>query len=240
MRLADLMRSTDSGLRPPGRYKEDVVRRCGAMKREEIAALLRLRDSAYAFVLELGTMAKEEPELLNKETAERLLTRTGCRDWLDAHWDRIPGSLQPVESERDAFSNLVWSFFQVSFRIDTLEWAGATLDADVRTGSRTPTAGIALRRVKMDAIRRLCRDRGLAVDERSLKDIVKHEDVRTEVSLWTYVWELRQRAKGKAKGRTLHRLWRSMPFEVRKGIDVDRAMLAADQVLAALGKEVPS
>ncbi len=204
------------------------------MTRDDIAALLLLRDRAYDLVLHLCDVGKQEPDRLDQDTVARLATRTGWRQWLDANWDRVPDDMRPSPEDREAFINLLWSFFQVSFRIDTFEWDGAMLDADLHTGARARPGQPGLRQVKVEAVRRLCRRSGVDVTDRKLRNLVKCDRLRTEISIWTYAWELRQRARGKAKGRALHRLWRSMDFDVRKHIDADAVVAASESIVAAV------
>ncbi len=188
----------------------------------------------------LSEEVKRTPELLDKAAAEQLAAKAGCREWLTSNLKRFPQAHRPTPNELDEFANLFWSYFQISFSVATMQWGNTTLDVDIKVKSAKDVAkdadgsAVSLTAVKIGALQRLFRSRGIEVSERRLRSLANSEPLKAEVALWTYVWELRQRAKGKSKGSALHRLWRSLDVGVRKDITADTVMAAAASIEAAV------
>ncbi len=203
------------------------------MEREEIVAVLALQDQAYRLILHLAARARAEPASM-EHAARRFASRRGCEAWLREERSSLPQDICPEERDMRAYAQLVWSLFQVSFRIDTMEWDGQVMDAHIVLDART-TSSTGLRALKFKALRSLYRRRGLELPDEAVRGIVAVAELREPLSLWTYVWELRQRARGKAKGKVLARLWHSLPVDVRKGLGAD-AVTQAIQVLVEAGQ----
>ena len=51
--------------------------------------------------------------------------------------------------------------------------------------------------------------------------------------IWTYVWELDRRARNKGKGPVAHRIWRSLPWAVKRALDVEAVLTAREALLTA-------
>lgn len=204
------------------------------MNREEIESVLKANDAAYDLVIWLSREAKSRPDILNRDAAEQLDSRSGCRTWLETHRTELPEKLRPNEDELEGIANLFWSYFQVSFTVSTMEWHGDILDADVKAKAPVDRAKdtTTLTAVKIGALKRLFRDNGVEVSERRLRSLAKSNRVEAEVSLWTYTWELRQRARGKSKGGLLHRLWRSLEWDTRKSVDTEAVLDSVAKLLA--------
>jgi len=202
------------------------------MDPEEITALLALQRRAYELVLHLAGLARREPAFM-KNAARHLSSRRECESWLRAERGQLPEHLYPRERDMRPFAQLVWSFFHVSFRIDTMEWDGRVLDAHVVTHKGRPRArgAAGLRSVKRNALRQLHRRRGLELPAEALTGMLGDRCLREPLALWTYVWELRQRARGKTKGRVLHQLWRSLDLDVRKNLDAEAVIEAMDALI---------
>ena len=55
-----------------------------------------------------------------------------------------------------------------------------------------------------------------------------------DLLIWTYAWELGRRAKGKAKGPVVLRVWRAMPLDLRKNLNVETIWDARNRLLGHL------
>ncbi len=108
------------------------------------------------------------------------------------------------------------------------------LDTNLLAGTTSPKTPVAKgsSTVKFYAVKHLLASKSLSLNDKSLKRFVRLKSIHEEVTLWTYVWELRQRAKGKSKGPTVHQLWLSMPYKVRKNITCIH-VVEASEILCA-------
>lgn len=81
---------------------------------------------------------------------------------------------------------------------------------------------------------RLCRMHGRVPSPRELHSVVRDAKLANDVTLCTYVWQLRQRALGKQRGPEVHSLWRSLPAETRRDMSEPRVSAALRRVLDAV------
>jgi hypothetical protein len=86
----------------------------------------------------------------------------------------------------------------------------------------------------------LAASEGISLTEKAAGRIVKRSAVRQAALLWTYVWELDRRSRRKGKGPVVHRIWRSIPWETKKALGVERIWEARAQLLAASREAVGS
>ncbi len=204
------------------------------MQPDELELLLHTSNTSYQFLLHLAQLAKDSPGLLAPRSIALLRTKTGCVQWIRENQNLIPLHLQPKAENLRAFSMLFRSYFLVSFHFDTMKWNGEVLDTNLLTGTKCPKTAVAKGSsiIKFYAVKHLLTSKGISLNDKALKRFVRLQSIHEEVTLWTYVWELRQRAKGKSKGATVHKLWLSMPYKVRKNITLSR-VVEASEILCA-------
>jgi hypothetical protein len=201
------------------------------LDRARVAELLALQAVAYRLLRWLGEACVDDPELLSANLA-------GPRDvgaWLERYRDRIPPDLVP-EDPRGAFANLFASFFATSFHIDRLEFGDRVVFARIVLGAphgRPDRTGLGASQAL--AVRHLAASEGLAVTDRQAGELVRAGRVPKDALLvWTYVWELDRRARNKGKGPVVHRIWRSIPADMRRALTADDVWAARERVLASV------
>jgi len=74
----------------------------------------------------------------------------------------------------------------------------------------------------------------MPIAERDAHRLIKRNALREASVIWTYVWELDRRAKNKGKGPVAHRIWRSIPWERKRSLDVEQVWGAREQLLNAV------
>lgn len=214
------------------------------MQSQEIRDLLVLHRRTYDLLLHLGDVSAQTPERLGPHTIRALSSRTGAYAWLLDHWQTLPETLRPSlssdpadGSERPdvrACANLLASFLKVSFRVSHFEWKDTLVDTRVTAAREHGASERGTRTAKLEALARLCRMHGVTPSPRQLHTLVRDRELAHDVALCTYVWELRQRARGKARGPEVHTLWRSLPAEVRRDMTEPRVSAALQRVLGAV------
>ena len=202
------------------------------MHPDELELLLHTSNTSYQFLLHLANLAKDSPGLLTPESVALLKTKTGCLKWIRENQELVPIHLRPNTENLPAFSMLVRSYFLVSFHFDTMKWNGQVLDTNLKLGTTAPTTALSKTSptMKFYAVKHLLASKNIFPDDKALKRLVRRKCIAEDIILWTYVWELRQRAKGKDKGPKVHGLWRSMPYELRKNITVKRVIEASESL----------
>ena len=199
------------------------------MNYAEINRLLMLHDCAYRLLMAMVRECVAEPEFLSPTVMRKLATRRGSREWLGENLGLVPRHGRGDEETLQALANLLWSFFDISFAVSNLQWDGKTIDTKIVLQRSVGRSGT--RRVKIEATKRLLREYGIRARHDDLRESVTNPELSTEIALWTYVWELRQRSKGKSKGAVLRRVWRSMPSQIRRSIDADRVIAARSAIV---------
>lgn len=198
--------------------------------RAEIARLLELQALAYELLKWLDQEAVGDPELLS--SAAPLLARPGTTaDWLESRRDRIPAELVPADS-RDAFASLFCSFFTTSFQVTSTEFGDRVVWSRVE---RTVPGRAGVANSQALALKHLAASEGRRITEKESSDLVKSTPgLRADLLLWTYVWELDRRARGKGKGQVAHRIWRSIPWETKRDLRADDVWAARGRLLEAV------
>ncbi len=210
------------------------------MHPDESKLLLDLSNASYQFLLHLARLAKDSPDFLPPKTIAALQTKAGCLQWTQSHDAIIPSSIRPTKENRNAFAMLLWSYFKTSFHFDTMKWNGRPLDTNLIVGTKDRSFAYAksVGTLKFYALKHLLSSKGISLSDKALKRFVRRASIAEDLTLWTYAWELRQRAKGKSKGPKVHALWRSMPFAMRKNITAERISLAQKRLCAAASKDL--
>jgi hypothetical protein len=200
--------------------------------KENISKLLGLHQKAYRLLLFLAEQAKSNPSAFTDVVVEALSRKTSCARWLSANAAWIPKELKPKGEDASGFSALFSSFFGTSFRIDTLEWDGKAVDSTLRTGSRSGSISIRnVKHLKAMSLKYLCSQEGVRLDAARAGQLAGHKSIERELSLWAYVWGLDRRRKGKSKGPVVHKLWRSIPIDVRKNLTTDAVWNARQRLM---------
>ena len=202
-----------------------------------ISDLLRLHRCAYLTLLDLDRRANGDPSVLSVEVVEQLCDTRLCGAWLHANLESIPSELRPLDHEHEAFAALLSSFMDTSFEIERTTFDGRTVSVRLhlqpRRGTK-PMEVIAL------AVKHTLAAAGIRLTESEATRLANRDQLRTDVAICAYVWELGRRAKGKSKGRAAHVIWRMMPLDVRKSLDEQMYWLAKTRILDAAREIVES
>ena len=81
---------------------------------------------------------------------------------------------------------------------------------------------------------------GIRLSESEAARLANRAQLRIDVAICAYVWELGRRAKRKSKGRAAHVIWRMMPIDVRKSLDEQMYWLAKGRIMEAAREIVES
>jgi hypothetical protein len=171
--------------------------------RDEVAELLKLHHKAYELLLWVGRQAVRHPQTLSPAVVEVLTRPATCVNWLASNRSALPASLLPDGDIPDEFVNLFSSFFSTSFHVDHVSLGKELLDSSLSTGSAAgktkPSGYLAAQAL---ALRHLGGSEGTRISDAEARLLAKRKSLQPSLLLWTYVWELDRRAKGKAKGRS--------------------------------------
>ncbi len=199
-----------------------------------VAELLRLQAKAYELLLWLSHASADDPRLLSADAAAGLARAGSAAAWFERHRPLLPPDLAALDPH-GPFANLLASFFATSFRVEQVEfdnrlvWARIVLGTSAGTPDRTGVA-----HSQALAVKHLAASERLPLTEAQARDLVRtRRDLRDAVLLWTYVWELDRRARGKGKGPVVHRIWRSLPGDTKRALTADLVWSARQDVLAA-------
>lgn len=198
--------------------------------RDEIARLLTLQAMAYELLKWLDQEAVRNPGLLSN-AAGPLTEPDSAADWLEARRDHLPAGLVPGDP-RGAFANLFCSFFSTSFRVERVEFDGRVVWSRVK---RTVPGRSGLGSAQALALKHLAASERQPITGKESSELVKKlRGARDDLLLWTYVWELDRRARRKGKGPVAHRIWRSIPWETKRDLQVDDVWAARERLLDAV------
>lgn len=208
------------------------------LTREHIAELLALQSTAYALLMWLGEASARHPAWLSPAMVALLHVPETAVPWLEQQRETIPARLLPADL-KGAFTNLFCSFFATSFRVRHLAFEGRLLDARLMRGvSAHPPSRLGVEHCQALALKHLAAGEKLPITEPEAQRLVRRTTLREPALLWTYVWELDRRARNKGKGPVAHRIWRSLPGETRRSLDVEQVWAAREQLLEAVRRDV--
>jgi hypothetical protein len=201
---------------------------------DEIAQLLTLQSQAYDLLMWLADDAIRDPYLLSPEAISAVKEPEPAAQWLNRHRDHLPQKMLPERME-GAFANLFSSFFATSFHVDHLEFEGRLLDSRVKVGVHEKSwTGFGLEQTQALALRHLASSEKIQITEKDARKLVRRKSLHEPSLLWTYIWEMDRRAKQKGKGPVVHRIWRSIPFDTRKSLNLEQIWHARAQLLDAV------
>lgn len=202
--------------------------------RDDIKDLLHLQAQGYRLLMWLDEQSVKDPELLSAAAVAQLSEAASAAAWMARERGAIPPALLPTSAQAGRFWNLFASFFSTSFRVQRLELDDRLLDARLKLGAHDtspPQAGV--ESAKTLAVKHLATSQGLRLSEKEASKLVKRATLAQAALIWTYVWELDRRARHKGKGPVAHRLWRSLPWSVKRSLDVEAVWAAREALLAA-------
>jgi hypothetical protein len=204
------------------------------LTRGEIERLLALHSQAYQLLLWLADEATRDPAILSPDALAALREPATAAAWIDCHRTRLPERLLPDKAER-GFGALLSSFFATSFDVKHLEFQGRLVESrvNVRT-QRQAEAASGLDQCRIQALRHLAAADKTPITERDARVLVRRKSLSEAAFLWTYVWELDRRVRNKGKGPVVHRIWRSLPKELRKSLSADLVWKARERLLSAV------
>jgi hypothetical protein len=204
------------------------------LNRDEMAQLLLIHSSAYKLLMWLAEESASDHELLSPDAVVLLREPDTAARWFETNRERVPAELLPSEPG-GPFANLFCSFFSTSFRIRHLELDNRLLDSRLTLGVGEKTPGDAgFERSQALALKHLAACAKMPITEREAHRILKSQALREASLIWTYVWELDRRAKNKGKGPVAHRIWRSIPRQKKRSLEVDQVWAAREQLLNAV------
>ena len=200
---------------------------------QQTEALLATQDQAYRLMEWLTREVARRPDLLTPQDAATLHQSDATRRWLDAHSSEIPSKL--LFDLNESFVNLFASFFETSFHIKHLEFDGKLLDSNVKVGlEQRKSTAFNPAQCQFLALKHLCNSEDVYLTDKEAKALVKRASLRESLLVWTYVWELDRRARGKGKGAVVHEIWRKLPVDVRKNLNAERVWNDREQLLTVV------
>jgi hypothetical protein len=151
----------------------------------------------------------------------------------------LPNELLCEENELECFANVLVSFFETSFEIRTQELNGKVLEARLQRSqvprpAQRPSGQSKV--VAVNAVRRLASDEGIAIDQKIAVRVVNRIDVRADLWIWVYVFELTRRSVGKGKGTVDYRIWHAISPDVRRNLNVDTVWEARSRIVSVIEK----
>jgi hypothetical protein len=208
--------------------------------RAEVAHLLALHARAFGLLMWLDEASAADPTWLAMHNAEQLSRGASAAVWLEAHRAELPPELM-VADPRGAFANVFASFFSTSFRIEHQSFDNRLVSArivrgvDANQGELPDRTGV--RAAQTLALKHLAAAERLRITGAEANRIVqRRRDLRDDLTLWTYVWELGRRAKDKAKGPVAHRLWRGIPWQTKRVLAVEDVWAARQRLVDAVAE----
>lgn len=205
------------------------------LTREEIADLLELHAKAYQLLLWLGRKAVQQPNMLAPEVVKLLARPATCASWLASSRSSLPVDLLAPGPIQDAFVNLFSSFFSTSFRVDHFSLEGKLLDSRLSPGAskdRDKPSGYL--EAQALALRHLSSSEGIQMSDAEARKYARRKSLQPHLLVWAYVWELDRRARAKGKGEVVHRIWRSIPLDIRKNLSAQVVWEAREKLLNSL------
>ncbi len=200
----------------------------------DVAELIEIHQRAYRLLMWINDEAAQNPAWLRSDAVEQMSSRSACERWLRENCSNLPSRLMPDRVNARAFAAMFASFFDTSFRLDRFEFDGELMDARLRRRrNRIHGGNHNVKHVVASALRHVLSREGVRLTKDEVARLATSERLKTEVRIVAYVWELGQRARGKSKGQIIHRLWRSIPIDVRKSLNEDVYWLAKSHIVEA-------
>ncbi len=204
------------------------------LTRSDVEKLLRLHTTAYSLLLWLDEQAVADPAVLSSQVMEALSRPRTTLAWLQSQRSLLPPALQPAREHEGELAHLFCSFFNTSFDVKQFSFADRLLDARLTLGSGQPKGRrTGLKNVQALALKHLAASKSLKITENEAGKLATRKSMQPDLAIWTYVWELDRRCKGKGKGPVVHRLWRSIPAEIRRDLDPEQVWQARCKLLSA-------
>jgi hypothetical protein len=88
------------------------------------------------------------------------------------------------------------------------------------------------------ALKHLANSQGTRVSDGEARKLAQRRSLQPHLLLWTYIWELGRRAKGKGKGAVVHSIWRSLPLTMRKDLNTEAVWAARQEIVAIVRAEI--
>ena len=203
------------------------------MTRDDAAELLLRHQQAYELLLWLGRTSAEDPTLLDADAARQLAHARAVPAWIARQRHRIPSELMPPSIDR-RFAALFASFLTTSFRIDHVYFADRLVATYlVRGATPAPASHAGLVACQALALKHLLAAERIPMSPSEVGALARQPELAEALCVWTYVWELDRRSRGKGKGPVVHALWRRLPRAVRHDLTTARVWTAREQLLAA-------
>lgn len=202
--------------------------------RDDIKELLHLQAQGYRLLMWLDEQSVKTPQMLSAAAVAQLSEAASAAAWMARERGAIPPALLPTRAQEGRFWPLFASFFTTSFRVRRLELDDRLLDARLKLGTAAtapPQAGVET--AKALAVKHLAASQGLRLTEAEAHRLIKRPALGEAAQIWTYVWELDRRARNKGKGPVAHRIWRSLPWAVKRALDVEAVLTAREALLTA-------
>lgn len=199
----------------------------------DVATLLRLQQLAYELVIDISRRSAEYPRWLNPDSAKQLKTPDGAARWLASQTGFFSPTRFPEDELRRPFINLFSAFFNTSFHFDIRQYRDELISVRIEP-QFIRVSKLQRFRVAVLALGDLATEHEILLPIEELRQVAKTTDIRTDVFIFTYIWELGERAVGKGKGIVAHQIWKALPRDVRTKLDEDCYWLAKQRVVDAM------
>ena len=181
-----------------------------------------------------GGHAPTTPRCWEHDATQQLGQARSVPEWIARHGHRIPSDLVPATVD-GAFAALLASFLETSFRIEHVHFGDRLVATHLVRGVNPGQPLLrGLSSTQALALKHLLSAERLAVTDDDVRGLTRRADLAESLTIWTYVWELDRRARGKGKGPVVHALWRRLPPAVRADLTADRVWAARRQLINAV------
>jgi hypothetical protein len=205
------------------------------LTRDEVGDLIQLHAAAYRLLMWLDRQAGENPKVLAPEVVALLAKPASCGPWLEENRSKLPLEVLPEGPMREEFVNLFSSFFSTSFHVKHVSFGEELLESHLSAGGSMYTNKLqSHKEAQALALKHLASSEGIRLFEADAHKLAKLKSMKPHLLLWTYVWELGRRAKGKGKGQVVHQIWRDLPLATRKNLSTEIVWKAREEIVGML------
>lgn len=211
-----------------------------------------MQRKAYNLLLWLDEQARHQNDMLSDENVAAWKFANSCEDWVRRMIGIFPRDLRPEESDIPAFSHLMSSFFNTSFRVDStveLKWDSEgrkTLGFEThrklvvgvlstrKTKGQKEKQAESAHNLQLIALEELAIENDCDLSPEQLKTLAHKAEIRDALNLYSYAHELVRRSQFASQGAAVHGLWSTMDKKTRQNLNTEIIWQAHETLLAAI------
>lgn len=229
------------------------------MTREELNRVLDLQNKAYNLLLWIDDQARHQPDLLSEKNIEAWRSVASCKDWIRRMIGTVPRDLRPEENDIAAFSHLVSSFFNTSFRVDNVQQSAYVHEKHFEAwqvighvrklvpgapalANKTPAERKRIRQkgeesarhLQLIALEELAIENDVDLSREQLETLAQQSEIQDALNLYSYAHELVRRSEFASQGAAVHALWNTMDKKTRQKLSTEVIWQARESLLEAV------